>query len=214
MRFKRRRNRGLWYPLTQSTAGATVTVTTAATGGNIVVTATPIIYGNLDEPADATILGGGTIASLGLTITQGYLVKRICGKIFASSEEAAAGAQRRYAFSGLIVDRTDQNGGLANIAAWNPFSEDSVQKRWLWRRTWALEGSGAFGAPALLSSNNQMGSVLDGPHCDCKSKARVTYQERLFLINAVQNGPGNSATNTKFVWHLRMFASPIQRDNR
>lgn len=215
MRRFRRRNRGMWFPLDTGFGVTKTLVTTAATGFAQSVQAIPLIAGGLDQPPNVNVLAVATQAGgLALTLNSAYLTKRIVGSVFAWSNEAGAGAQARYAFFGIIVDRVTSTGVLANAAAWNPFGEDSQQKRWLFRRVWRLQGSGAFGAEALMSSNSQCGSVKDGPSIDCKMKARVTYEERLFGIFAVQNEAANSATNTQFAWSLRMFATPIQRDNR
>lgn len=212
-KFSRPGARGIWLPTESSRGESSALVTTAATGFAVSYAATPLIANDLDAPADpttlASILGGSALDGLlSVTTKQGYLHKRTVGSVFVSSEEAAAGAQTRYAFFGLIVDRVDENGGLDNVAAWNPFSADSQQKRWLFKRYWQLDGSGAFGAPALGWSNREYGSLREGTHVDCKSKARVGYGERFFVIYGVQNGPGNSATNTRFTWYLRMFANP------
>lgn len=212
-RFSRPGARGIWLPTESSRAESSALVTTAATGFATSFAATPLIANDLDAPADpttlASILGGTALDGLlAVTTKQGYLHKRTVGQVFVGSEEAGAGAQTRFAFFGIIVDRVDENGGLDNIAAWNPFSADSQQKRWLFKRYWQLEGSGAFGAAALMHSNTQYGDIRSGPYVDCKSKARVGYGERLFVVYGVQNGASNSATNTRFTWFLRMFANP------
>lgn len=212
-RFSRPGARGIWLPTESSRADSSALVTTGAVGFASAYSATPLIANDLDAPADpttlASILGGTALDGLlAVTTKQGYLHKRTVGQVFVEAEEAAAGAQNRYAFFGIIVDRVDENGGLDNIAAWNPFSSDSQQKRWLFKRYWNLYGSGAFGQPAQQFSNTQYGDVRSGPYIDCKSKARVGYGERLFVVYGAQNGPGNSATNTRFTWFLRMFANP------
>jgi len=216
MAFRRNRRpgaRGIWLPTESSRADSSALITTAATGFATSYAATPLIANDLDAPADpttlASILGGSALDGLlAVTTKQGYLHKRTVGQVFVSGEEAAAGAQTRFAFFGIIVDRVDENGGLDNIAAWNPFSADSQQKRWLFKRYWEIAGSGAFGAPSLGWSNTQYGDMRSGPYIDCKSKARVGYGERLFLVYGAQNGASNSATSTRFTWFLRMFANP------
>lgn len=215
MAYRRRfrRNRGVWFPTELNTAiTSSATIATGAVAGNVVLNTSPVIANSFDVPADVTVLGAG---QLGNALGQGYMVKRVVGKVFAESSEAAAGGDGGLFFAGLFVDRTNQDGTLSNIAAWNPFDSQSSQKRWLWRRVWRLWGSGAFGVPTAFSTNYGAsgGSVLDGPHLDCKMKARVTWQERLFFAVAIQSIT-NGVKNGIFRWNLRLFANPIKADNR
>lgn len=184
------------------------TVATAAVANQVVVTNGVLIADSLDQPANES--NAGTIVAGGLAnvVRQAHLIKRIVGHCFVGSDSNTS----CFATFGIIVDRTDNTGALANLAAWSPFAENSSQKRWLFRRTWAL-GTGINGGTALTRNTNY-GSMREGAQIDSKMKARLSYEERLFLIMAVQNGPDAAAVNVTFTPLLRLFAKPITGDNR
>jgi hypothetical protein len=190
-----------------------VSTTVSTTAFASAIIAVPLIADGLDAPANEITLAGATAASLALTTRPGFMVKRIVGSIFCQSTDT--GGQQRLATFGIITDRVTPNGTLANIAAWDPFKEDSVQKRWLFRRTWLLEGN-TVGTTVPFSSNRSYGSLREGTYIDSKVKARVSYEERLFLIYSVQAAPGSSgtATSTQFLPQLRMYANPFTGNNR
>ena len=207
-----RRNRGIWFPADQDTfAVSTVALATGAVAGNTAAVGSSLM-GSFDQPPDLAALAS-TTGMLSVALGGAYMLKRVVGKVFAESSEAAAGGDGAVFFAGLAVDRVSSTG-VVPIANWNPFTENTAQKRWLWRRTWRLWGSGAFGVPTAFSTNYLSGqSVLDGPHIDCKMKARVTFQERLFMVFAMQSLSAG-VKNGLFRWHLRIFGNPIKADNR
>lgn len=200
-----RRARGLWIPSNTSFSDTNALVTTGATAYGTQYFLQSPVGGDLDAPANLTSLASPT-GSLALVSRPVWMLKRIVGHVFCRAEEAAASTNYRFAFFGIIKDRVDETG-QADISKWDPFSPDSSQLRWLFRRTWMLEGGGAFGAPTLGSTNDQKGDVRSGPFIDCKMKARVEYGERVFLVMGVQNGPVAAATNTRFFTQLRIFAN-------
>lgn len=95
---------------------------------------------------------------------------------------------------------------------YGPLALDTIREPWMWRRVWAL-GNRAFNDIAAASqvvlfnganatdprqgfpySTAHYGSVMDGPHIDCKSNRRVRNDERLFLSVESSIFPGNAAT--------------------
>jgi len=89
------------------------------------------------------------------------------------------------------------------ISNYSPLHPDAIREPWMWRRTWMLgnaartalfrgngmsfvaQGNEIFGAtPWFPPTNAGYGSVLDGPHVDCKSVRRVRNDERLFFVVA------------------------------
>lgn len=220
-RNRTRGSQGQWFPTKQTTEGTVITVPAGATGASLI---TPIIADNWDQPPnEATMAVQGSRGLLAAALGGGYLVKRIVGSIFAS---VSTGDSEDFIHRGFIVsagiftDRTDTNGNLLNAAAWNPFIDAAAQKRWLWRRVWRLGGhwEPVPGNDLITwpTNNTQYGSLREGTHIDSKVKARVTYEERLFL--------GIWATNcypteihggyVDVCFNLRMFAKQLRADNR
>lgn len=93
---------------------------------------------------------------------------------------------------------------------YNVLSNDTSRSPWMWQRTWILStgrpitpfavGDGHFtpavtfapgtGTPVLNpapQTNMQYGSVMDGPHVDCKTNRRVRSNERLWCIAAARS---------------------------
>jgi hypothetical protein len=212
-RRTRRKSTGVWFPTQPSPPLTTNLVTTAAALNSVALVTQPIIADGYDAPANEVTLAGGTAASLALTLNRGYLVKRIVGQCFARSVDGVTGLQR-LAFFGIFTDRVDASGTLLNVTAWNPFKEDSIRKRWLFRRSWILEGSGAAAGPAPYYANWHYGDVRSGAHIDCKAKARITYEERLFMIFALTNIASAAAVAVRFDPQLRLFAQPFSGGSR
>jgi len=95
---------------------------------------------------------------------------------------------------------------------YGPLALDTVREPFMWRRVWAL-GNRAFNDIALASqvvsfnsanftdprqgfpySTAHYGSVMDGPHIDCKSSRRIRNDERLFLSLESVIFPANTPT--------------------
>lgn len=202
-RSRKPRSQGLWYPTKCDVGAVQTTVVTAAAAFGATVTNAALISDSLDTPDNPATPGylAGTLA----TVTRpGHLIKRIVGSVFVNSNSV----NECYAVFGIIVDRTDNTGALANLAAWSPFAENSVQKRWLFRRVWRLGTNGSPGG-AVLTNNAEYGSMREGTQVDSKMKARLGYEERLFLIMGVQNGSAAAAVSVTFTPLLRMFAKPL-----
>lgn len=112
------------------------------------------------------------------------------------------------------VNDSDSGGGIdapigsatpdERNANYSPLHPDAIREPWMWRRTWLLStqdggfpqgnevgfplpgGGRRFSAAATFpNSNAKYGSVMDGPHFDCKSVRRVRNDERLFFVSAV-----------------------------
>jgi len=96
---------------------------------------------------------------------------------------------------------------------YNPISNDTAREPWMWKRDWILS-TGRPNSLTLASSptnfmpvvttvnltgtiftqmnpfptsNIQYGSVMDGPHVDCKSNRRVRSHQRLWCIAATRS---------------------------
>lgn len=98
---------------------------------------------------------------------------------------------------------------------YNPISNDTAREPWMWKRDWILStgrpstagfqqsglnfepvhttvSSGVgFTTPVVVAgaptNNMGYGSVMDGPHIDCKSNRRVRSHQRLWCIAAVRS---------------------------
>lgn len=91
---------------------------------------------------------------------------------------------------------------------YSPLGVDAIREPWMWRRSWVLSTGRPSNVPQAqgvpfgithtvipnvgpivhpgTTSNNQMGSALDGPHFDIKSVRRVGNDERLWLVVATR----------------------------
>lgn len=236
MRRYRRKSRGRWFPLITPALGTTLFSQTAAAAGSwqVATDTIPLIVNSLDI-SNVSGTGGETLAAV-VGGGSSYLIKRIVGDIHVDMYQGVASDSHCLCFAGIFTDRVTENGVLANASAWIPFAgagdtaadklsaQGSQLKRWLWRRTWHL------GNPAPIGV---MGSTVDNitpPYgngwsskaastLDSKSKARVTWEERLFMMFAVIGLSPNAATSfttaaAHFLPNLRMFATPTWGDNR
>lgn len=185
---------------------------------------TTLIY-NASDISSAAL--GGTSLAADIGPGSSYLIKRIVGNIDASVDSGVTAGRdsHGYAFAGLFIDRTDASGVLQNLAAWAPFGSGQAEaasglKRWLWRRYWHLGDASANASdhdivfpPYSASWMSYQATVLD-----CRAKARVTWEERLFLMYAVTGGSAATVATANFTVlftrNLRMFAYPMMRNNR
>lgn len=187
-----------------------VTATAGSSPGFL--TFNPIIADGLDEPANEETLTGPN-ALLGAVLTTSYLVKRILGSIFVSTDISGDNPLGRgvIAAAGLFVAQVDAEGSLLNAPSWDLLDDDSAQKSWMWRRVWTLGvvESGPNGFPFPVS-NADYGSIREGTHVDVKSKRLVGYEERLFIAYAARTLT-EATSPVYFNQNLRMFAKMVQK---
>jgi len=215
MAFRSRRRsgaRGAWFPTTTNFQFGNTTVATAAvTGWDVSVAAVPVIAAGFDEPVNTATLTSGTQTGslLSVATRQTWTLKRLVGQLFVR----AVGSNPVVAFAGLVKTPVSETGVFTDLAAWNPFSESSIQRRWMFRRFWFL-GRESDTNP-WPRTNAQYGSLREGTHVDSKVKARVEFNERLFLVLGAQHPSGTAAVATaEFFWNLRIFANMWQGGNR
>lgn len=210
----RRRFQGRWFPTVQSME-LPVSISVPS-GGSTGIDAAPIIPDGLDVSgfAPGGFAATGTAGLAGVVGPgSSYLIKRIVGSIYASVSPANFSLEAIPCAAALFVDRVDSAGVLNNIAAWDLFAAGASAKRWLWRRTWMLQAQAGTTNP-FPGTNAGYGSLREGTHCDSKVKARVTYEERLFIAFEVQAPTGMEPNVIDFRHNLRLFAYPTMRDNR
>lgn len=155
-----------------------------------------------DYPAEALVFGGAP-QSLADFQSSGYRLRRVVGKFnCASAQNQGDGQVTIYppitmVAAGLIVLRVDDQTGAPLRAVtpidYSPLGLENVRDPWIWRRTWCVSNSFAFGnataAPEVEfpRTNAEYGSAWDGPHIDQKTARRVALEERLFLVVSTQN---------------------------
>jgi len=167
---RRRKFRGIWFPILGAENGDTHTWTTVneaiIQAGNVDV-AVGIFPVLRDYPQEHD--NTASTAALGLYTLNEYALRRVVGKIVCNVEDNVTTASDTIAVSysvaaGLFVARAgdDADTGAADTpiggtATWqtdyNPFEPDCIREPWLWRRTWNL------GSPlaALRQINSQSG---------------------------------------------------------
>lgn len=234
-RFRRRRKyNGVWFPTDQDSDWFTLGIPNdGLNSGAYTLGLVPDIPYDQQTTSFGLPAVVGTLGLVpgGLTLALGtdYILNRIVGKLFVSFiPDNQTNISSALVKAGIFIDRVNANGADANSLggladAWGMFNESSVQKRWLWRRSWQLSNT-AYSNPLqggiFPVSNVYCGSAIDGPNLDCKAKARVTYQERLFLrVEAKANWfagfPEESADGAlNFVPDIRILAKPVRRNNR
>lgn len=193
MAYRRRKRRfnGIWFPCISPTETTQLTVSAsgAASWNQDLVTG--------DNPIGGPILmANSDLTNQGFynqAITrQGYTIKRLVGKVHIGFQAEEVGPVVASVVAGFFVDRVDQEGIPRNesTVGGNPYDitlPQNTMKRWLWRRRWMLQNPfyDTTGASAIGFSypftNTEYGSVLDGPHVDCKPNAHVGLDERLFF---------------------------------
>lgn len=227
---RRRRFNGIWLPTIQQQFANTIAVANPTGGIVIANDFTTIISGDGPWNAQTASLGTSTLQQLGtgsiaLAAFQSIFLKRIVGKIHVGCIQGPNDdVWAIHVKCGIFVDRVKEDGSLANLDAWQLFNENGTQKRWMWRRSWVIGNTsnpGDYNPPGPLwpQTNAGYGSIQDGPHVDCKVKARVGYEERLFFtIQAIpvffaSVSPG---TGTAFMYttDFRVFGKVIQARGR
>lgn len=125
-------------------------------------------------------------------------------------------------------------GSTGNADAFNSFSPlalRATREPWIWRRSWILGNAVYDGGPSpspftngrnviYHSSNDQFGSVSDGPHIDAKTKRRCRQDERLFFAISAVNYPYDTnpavVRSLSFTWDLdiRIFGALRRARNK
>lgn len=150
------------------------------------LTAEPLLLGT--KPANSFAgISDSTVGGFALSTHYGHVVKRIVGQIhIAVNQSAATDDIRTIVAAGICVDRVDETGALQNLTAWDPTTENSKQKRWLWLRSWILNNlenyTEATDAYPFPGANSDFSDIRSGNHVDWKGTAKVGYEERMFLI--------------------------------
>lgn len=216
MAYKRRRNKGTWFPVfgnntgdldtpdrIQGVYGSQQVFGSGAMGLQMRPLTFDLPHGeDLDDTDDTT-----TLADI---VGSEYLLQRIVGKCYLyikgiDDEPPPLEKARVLIACGFFVARADGEnpkevpiGGLSATIqevnkSYNPLAQQTMREPWLWRRTWILSGLGwdMSGGDAFPVANINYGSSsLDGPHVDCKSKRRVGIDDRLWFAMGVVLLPG------------------------
>lgn len=226
-RFRRRKYNGMWVPVIQP---ATTTVLPVDDSGpnpdTIAIVAGSGPY-NIETFAATAQAEGGLWAGL----NQGLLIQRIVGKIHVAwiRDPLTTGDRWLSAIvkAGIYVDETDPLGLPQNNSGADRrllFGSAATRLRWLWRRSWVVGEQYPAGTAAELNvaqwpaSNSSYGSVVDGPNLDVKVKARVAYEQNLFLtiqtsgleVQGTPEDPGHIS----YITDLRVLAKPIRSNPR
>lgn len=245
---KRRRSRGLWFP-TDAVGGA---AGTTLADNAVHQDATPFFDHELDAPTNADVLASSVTAVGGLLplLEQpGYIPRRIVGRISAGIQVdnyigtdwggswayTSLTPPNIHIHFGIFVDRVDQLGVLQNLAAWNPFDDSSLQKRWLFERDWWLNShvaydawkagqfSGSFtaGVPYHPDKTEDYGYLAQSGTVDIKPKVKVGYEERLFqqwTFQWVNQGDATTGwaqnLTVETTSRFRIFGTPIRNARR
>lgn len=225
---RRRRYNGTWFPVQPGSPGpSTLEGVVVNWDGTTVLNAYAILPGS--EPFNTASGAFTNPAGLGASLRQSYVLKRIVGQLHCALRQ---GGNPTTSFvltaevrAGLFVDRVDDTGVLQNLNAWDPFQESAKQKRWLWQRSWVLNDSVATASIGgdyydFPNSNAEYNSALSNGNIDWKGGARVTYEERPFLMVAtkcVDRTTGDlsrSNSNVVVAYNLRILGKPSSRNNR
>lgn len=169
-----------------------------------------------DTPSEDVILNQATVTTMVASAGNEYFIRRIVGKLFASTNVAAdSNAASAYLLGvGIFIARAgdaDQGAGLENLPInasnaagaidnYSPLRTENIREPWIWRRTWVLGRSGQaasqFGQHQFPSTTAGYGSIQDGPHIDAKTARRVRDGERLWLVAASRNYVLNEVATT------------------
>lgn len=232
MRRYRRRNRGVWLPTTVTTIPVLLTATGPNWDNGVASEFSSFIFNN-DDAGGASALAAYTPLAGVIGPGSSLLIKRIVGDIDISAYQVAGDDSHGFAAFGIFVDRTDAVGNLANINAWQMFGNSgtlpqqtaaAMQKRWMFRRFWhlgnasGLATSGADQVTPPYTASWHGGGLYSSGHIDCKVKARVSVEERLWYTFQVTGASIGCAPGThfsaQFTQNMRIFATPTTYRNR
>lgn len=109
----------------------------------------------------------------------------------------------------LPIDGLATDGLLRN---YNPDTPDCIREPWIWRRQWILgnplvkeflddnPATASFNTGLIAAyyppNTSSYGSVSDGPHIDCRTRRRVSSDDRLWFAAVAQPYPRRSAGYT------------------
>lgn len=151
--------------------------------------------------------------SLADIVNQGYRLRRIVGKIFATQiQEGVTGEDTHAALQiltcGFIIRTADPQTGVSlaafsgQVRQFGPGQLENTTDPWIWRRSWIIGNPSAFipGTTPLgdvPSANYGPGGPcsgnLDGPHIDQKTARIIGPEQRLFFgaeLTLIQNNLG------------------------
>lgn len=220
-RFQRRRARGSW-------------AVSSPTSFNITGTGTPSLdaFPVIDNAVPDIINVAATFQNLPGNQFSGWMHKRTVGQVHCALEQndtspGAGDVQAVEVFLGMFADRTGPPGEtLLNLNAWDPWSASAQKKRWLFRRHWVLGNGGYATNHAVFGSehfnwpetNSASFGMNQGPSIDIKMKQRLSYEENLFWMTAMQVteffGSTPPATTVRWYFNTRSFINVFQGDNR
>lgn len=183
----------------------------------------------VDYPAEA--VQNVQVESLADYQESGYRLRRIVGKFYCAANQYVGDGQvtaypsHMLVGCGFIVLRVDPSTGAPLRAStpsyYNPLARDNIRDPWIWRRTWLLSNS--FAVPAAQSvsghleysrTNEEFGSMSDGPHIDARTARRISVEERLFMVVGTQwpgfGSPPNTDGGVVYTAEFRFLTSPLR----
>lgn len=214
---RRRRNRGTWFPNistappgegADTVSGRVFDLDIVSTSNHLTVTGVvPLTFDYPQEPNEAD----SSIETLSELIGSEYIFKRLVGKFFAVFDGAQGSAPAVLLGAGLFVARAQDSSSLlgANVPIgfatsslvddqYGVLNANTIREPWMWRRTWLLGNPTALTVYASVPDNTMaFGSVMDGPHIDCRVKRRVRQDERLWFAASALRYPFTSEDDTQ-----------------
>lgn len=154
---------------------------------------------------------------------QEYVLDRVVGKVYCGFGRSEGEVLTAIVCCGLAVLPVDDGAPTTpamNIDDYDPLLARNAQAPWLWRRTWLLSNNAQPNLfPYSPETNQQYGSVLDGPHLDTRgTKRRIRKEQRIFLVASAQVRNFTQITSADpsfidFTVDLRLFGSMRKAKN-
>lgn len=239
MRRSRRRNRGAWLPLVGTVfADGQPDSTWFNFSANWPIATSPNVgdrlrFGSTAEETVGTFVltqddtpdvdNPDTGSSLRDFVEgQEYVLERVVGKCYAGMWGIRGEACAVIAAVGLAVLPVEDGAPTTpsmSVNDYDPLLARNAQAPWLWRRTWLLGNNWPdVSSPRYNQTNEQFGSVLDGPHLDTRgTKRRIRKEQRIFLVASAQvvqvDGSGTTDSVLDFTVDLRLFGSMRKAKN-
>lgn len=221
----RRKKSGLWFPCSGTThiSGDETFVDAAwdnvenglapptTLGGPTSLQVKALTFDYTQESPDALAEG---FSLRDVVEGQDWMCQRIVGKFFAQYLYGGDSVSDDWMFLkvalGIFVARSkDRAQGEPDLEPdeFDPFHAQNIQDSWMFRRTWILSNpenpvnDGAdppsTGLATAPFSTAGFGSVMDGPHIDCKSKRRINREHRLWAVVGLRGfSPGFASPGT------------------
>lgn len=181
--------------------------------GSLVVVPLVPDYTEMPDPANGT-----SMTLRDYTEGQDWFLRRIVGKlVVACATKNNTSVQTGVwpaveVTAGFFVARSqDQSEGQIDLATneYDPQDLRNIRQPWIWRRTWIL-GAAEVGVPTTdptqpqlstlwPNSNEEFGSLGDGPNVDAKTLRRIRREERLWLaLSVLGAGVIDASTSVTF----------------